>query len=139
MICLATFTSARRPVPIPHSRTQYVPSKSLLQPRCIVSSQKLRGRQAKQDRRSEFRHCYDLRDWRADAKIASMGTHIVAPISMRMKTTVEISDVLLREARRVAVREGVTLRTLVERGLRRVIAETKNGSSFKLRRVTFKG
>lgn len=56
-----------------------------------------------------------------------------------MKTTVEISDPLLREARRLAAREGVTLRTLVERGLRRVVAETKPGAPFKLRRASFKG
>jgi hypothetical protein len=56
-----------------------------------------------------------------------------------MKTTVEISDSLLREARRVAAREGVTLRTLVERGLHRVVAETKGQTPFRLRRATFKG
>ncbi len=56
-----------------------------------------------------------------------------------MKTTVEISDPLLREVRKLAAREGVTLRTLVERGLRRVVAETKNVPPFKLRRATFKG
>lgn len=56
-----------------------------------------------------------------------------------MKTTVEISDSLLREVRRIAAREGVTLRTLVERGLHRVVAEKKKGASFKLRRASFKG
>jgi len=56
-----------------------------------------------------------------------------------MKTTVEISDSLLREARRLAAREGITLRTLVERGLLRVISETKHGTPFKLRRASFKG
>jgi hypothetical protein len=56
-----------------------------------------------------------------------------------MKTTVEISDSLLREARRLAAREGVTLRALVERGLHRVIAETKHRAPFKLRRASFKG
>lgn len=56
-----------------------------------------------------------------------------------MKTTVEISDSLLRDARRKAAREGVTLRTLVERGIRRVIAESGHEAAFKLRRVTFKG
>jgi hypothetical protein len=56
-----------------------------------------------------------------------------------MKTTVEISDSLLREARKLAAREGVTLRTLVERGLHRVIAETRHGTPFKLRRASFRG
>jgi hypothetical protein len=56
-----------------------------------------------------------------------------------MKTTVEISDALLREARKVAAREGVTLRTLVERGLHRVVAETRREAPFKLRRASFKG
>ena len=56
-----------------------------------------------------------------------------------MKTTVEISDSLLREVRKVAAREGVTLRTLMERGLHRVVAETKRGAPFKLRRASFRG
>ncbi|MBV8506763.1 MAG: DUF2191 domain-containing protein [Alphaproteobacteria bacterium] len=56
-----------------------------------------------------------------------------------MKTTVEISDSLLREARELAAREGITLRTLVERGLHRVISDTKRDGPFKLRRASFKG
>src|SRR2546430_2079785 len=56
-----------------------------------------------------------------------------------MKTTGEISDSLLRQSRRLAAREGVTLRTLVERGLHRVVAETKHAAPFKLRRASFKG
>ncbi len=56
-----------------------------------------------------------------------------------MKTTVEISDSLLREVRKLAAREGVTLRALVERGLHRVVAETGRGAPFKLRRASFKG
>jgi hypothetical protein len=56
-----------------------------------------------------------------------------------MKTTVEISDPLLREVRELAAREGVTLRTLVERGLHRVIADTQRHASFELRRASFKG
>jgi hypothetical protein len=56
-----------------------------------------------------------------------------------MKTTVEISDALLREARRIAAREGVTLRALIERGLYRVVAEKKPRPPFKLRRASFKG
>jgi hypothetical protein len=56
-----------------------------------------------------------------------------------MKTTVEISDPLLREARKIAAREGVTLRTLIERGLHRVVSEAKPSTQFKLRRASFKG
>jgi len=56
-----------------------------------------------------------------------------------MKTTVEISDSLLREARKLAAREGVTLRALVERGLHRVVAETRHAEPFRLRRASFKG
>jgi hypothetical protein len=56
-----------------------------------------------------------------------------------MKTTVEISDALLREVRDLAAREGVTLRTLVERGLHRVVAEAKHSAPFKLRRAIYKG
>jgi hypothetical protein len=56
-----------------------------------------------------------------------------------MKTTVEISDPLLREVRELASRQGVTLRVLIERGLLRVIADASSGTPFKLRRATFKG
>jgi len=56
-----------------------------------------------------------------------------------VKTTIEISDPLLKQARRVAAREGVTLRTLVERGLSRVVGENNKPISFKLRRAAFKG
>jgi hypothetical protein len=62
-----------------------------------------------------------------------MGTH--------MKTTVEISDPLLNAARRLAEREGTTVRTLMEQGLRKVIAERQKsgGRTFQLRRASFKG
>lgn len=69
-----------------------------------------------------------------------MGTRIYAPISKGgVKTTVEISDSLLHEARSLAAREGVTLRALIERGLHRVIDETTRSTPFKLRRASFKG
>jgi len=55
-----------------------------------------------------------------------------------MKTTIEIADALLREARKVAAQEGVTLRALVERGLHRVIAETKR-PPFRMRDGRFEG
>jgi hypothetical protein len=56
-----------------------------------------------------------------------------------MKTTLEISDPLLREARKVAARERTTLRALVEQGLRHVVAEKKHKSAFRLRKASFKG
>ena len=56
-----------------------------------------------------------------------------------MKTTIEIAAPLLREARKVAAREGLTLRALIERGLHNVVAEAGNGAPFKLRRASFKG
>lgn len=56
-----------------------------------------------------------------------------------MKTTLDISDPLLREARKIATRDRTTLRELVEEGLRKIVAERKAGRSFKLRLVTFKG
>ncbi len=56
-----------------------------------------------------------------------------------MKTTVEIADPLLHDARALARREGVTLRTLVERGLRHVVSESRSAAPFRLRRASFKG
>jgi hypothetical protein len=54
-----------------------------------------------------------------------------------MKTSIEISHPLLRQARELAGREGVTLRALVERGLRRIAAEARPGAPFRLRRASF--
>lgn len=56
-----------------------------------------------------------------------------------MKTTVEIPDALLEEARRLATREGTTVRALMEEGLRRVIAERERRGAFRLRKASFKG
>ena len=57
-----------------------------------------------------------------------------------MKTTIELSDKLLDEARKLAAAQGVPVRELVERGLRHVVAEGKRPSaSFVLRKASFKG
>ncbi len=51
-----------------------------------------------------------------------------------MKTTLEIADPLLDQARKIAARDGETLRSLVEQGLRKVVAErSAKGKPFKLR------
>ena len=57
----------------------------------------------------------------------------------RMKTTVEISDSLMREAREAAAREGRTLRSLLEEGLREVLAKRKRRGRLRLRDGSFKG
>lgn len=56
-----------------------------------------------------------------------------------MKTTVEIPDTLLEEARKLATRQDTTLRVLIIEGLRRVVAERKRTGTFRLRKATFRG
>jgi hypothetical protein len=56
-----------------------------------------------------------------------------------MKTTVDISPTLLTAAKKRALRERTTLRALIERGLRQVLAEPKGSERFRLRKATFKG
>ncbi len=58
-----------------------------------------------------------------------MGTH--------MKTTIEIPDALLAQAKAKAAREKTTLKALVAEGLVRVVQEKKKPRRIKL--VTFKG
>ncbi len=61
----------------------------------------------------------------------NMGAH--------MKTTVEISDAVLAAARELARRERTTVKALIERGLRRELAEAEQRSDFHLRRASFGG
>jgi hypothetical protein len=57
-----------------------------------------------------------------------------------MKTTVEIADGLFAEARRLAQREGRSLRALIEEGLRLVVRERRGRrGGFRLRPATFRG
>jgi hypothetical protein len=57
----------------------------------------------------------------------------------RMKTTIEISDSLLRRAKALALREGTTVRALVEAGLRAVLKEKRDKPPFVLRNASFRG
>lgn len=56
-----------------------------------------------------------------------------------MKTTVEIADSLLAAARRLAAKEGTTVRALIEEGLRKVVDTRARRGAFTLRRVPFGG
>ena len=56
-----------------------------------------------------------------------------------MKTTIEISDVLLKKVKRLAHEQGLTLRSLTEEGLQKVIEERSARKAFKVRPVTFGG
>jgi Arc/MetJ family transcription regulator len=68
-------------------------------------------------------------------------THIYGILNMaaHMKTTVELSDRLVAEAKRTAAREGTTLRQLIEEGLRRVLGDRKQRKGFTLRKASFRG
>lgn len=57
-----------------------------------------------------------------------------------VKTTVEIAPALLTAAKKRAVRDGTTLRALIEEGLRRVLAaEQGRKKKFRLRDGSFRG
>lgn len=56
-----------------------------------------------------------------------------------MKTTVDIPEPVLEDAKRLAAKEGVTLKSLVEEGLRKVVEERKERPQFRLRDESFGG
>jgi Bacterial antitoxin of type II TA system, VapB len=56
-----------------------------------------------------------------------------------MKTTIDIADALLAEAKMVAAKEGTTVRALVEEGLRSVLAGHESREGFRLRSAGFRG
>jgi hypothetical protein len=56
-----------------------------------------------------------------------------------MKTTIELPDPLFAQARRYADAHKMTMKSLIEQGLRKVMAEKKSDKPFKLRDGSFKG
>ncbi len=56
-----------------------------------------------------------------------------------MKNTIDIADALLERARLHARHRGISLRALVEQGLRAVLTEESSEQAFKLRKATFGG
>ena len=53
-----------------------------------------------------------------------MGTH--------MKTTTEIPDDLIRRAKALATKRGVTLRAIIEQGIRAALNENSQAASYEL-------
>ena len=56
-----------------------------------------------------------------------------------MKTTIDIADSLLTEAKLLAAQQETTVRSLVEEGLRHVLEKRNRSEGFSLRPVTFRG
>jgi hypothetical protein len=56
-----------------------------------------------------------------------------------MKTTVDIADPLLRQAKRLAARRGITLRDVVEAGLRKELAGDREAARPPLRTHCYEG
>jgi hypothetical protein len=57
-----------------------------------------------------------------------------------MKTTVDIPDALFREVRAFAARQGVSLKTVMERALRELLrGPGRNVKPFRLKKSSFRG
>ena len=60
-------------------------------------------------------------------------------MATHMKTTVEIAEDLLRQAKAVAGKEHTTLRALIEEGLRWALGVRRRRGRFKLRKASVRG
>ena len=66
-----------------------------------------------------------------NSKANALQTDISIDIVSYMKTTIDISGSLLQEAKRLSAQRQVTLRSLVEQGLREIIVKQKADQKFK--------
>ena len=67
-----------------------------------------------------------------------MGAHIGGNLPA-VKTTIDISDALLSEVRAAAAQDGRTVRSVVEEGLRKLLAERSQMAPRTLRDASFTG
>ncbi len=56
-----------------------------------------------------------------------------------MKTTIDLPETLLAEAKRVAARQSTTIGALVEAGLRKELRDRESTSLFRLQDASFRG
>jgi Arc/MetJ family transcription regulator len=57
-----------------------------------------------------------------------------------MRTTIDINDALLERVKKVMIRKKLTMRALVEDGLRRILADEENAQhTFRLRDASVDG
>jgi len=56
-----------------------------------------------------------------------------------MKTTIHIPDTIFNELRDLAHREHTTMKSLIEEGVRLIIANRRCAGKFRLKKATFKG
>lgn len=70
---------------------------------------------------------------------SAIWVYVLLYTASSMKTTIDVSEPLLNEAKRRARAEGTTLRALVEEGLRRVLEVRASGDTFRLRDASVDG
>ena len=56
-----------------------------------------------------------------------------------MKTTIDLSDELARKAKAFAARRKITLRALIEQGIRQILREDRGPGQFELRDASVGG
>ncbi len=108
----------------------------------VAARSRVNGDGARGARLQQDRHARHTRPTRVAGVSPGGRRHgpICDDMVAHMKTTIELSDSLLEEARAVMAREGVTLRALVEEGLRRSLDDRKRRQPpFRLRDASVAG